>query len=89
MFYYQLKMLTQLYKPLYKPMPKVLCFWQAHEFDECRFDVGVNDCLWYLRVSSSEERWNWMSTLEVHKVWDIFCHSHGFLKRSHYLFNLF
>lgn len=39
----------------------------AHEFDDCRFDVGINDCLWYLRANSSEERCRWMSTLELHK----------------------
>lgn len=41
---------------------------QPHEFDECRFDVAVNDNLWYLRASSSEERRRWMEYLEMHKV---------------------
>ena len=26
----------------------------AHEFDDCRFDVGINDCIWYLRARSSQ-----------------------------------
>ncbi|ESN95992.1 hypothetical protein HELRODRAFT_114561 [Helobdella robusta] len=39
----------------------------AHEFDDCRFDVGINDCLWYLRAQSSEERLKWMAVLEKHK----------------------
>ena len=45
-----------------------LVFFQAHEFDDCRFDVGINDCLWYLRASSSEERQKWISMMELHKV---------------------
>lgn len=39
----------------------------AHEFDDCRFDVGINDCIWYLRASSSQERCDWMNILELHK----------------------
>jgi collagen type IV alpha-3-binding protein len=44
------------------------CVLQPHEFDECRFDVVVNDSLWYLRASSSEERQRWIEYLELHKV---------------------
>ena len=39
-----------------------------HEFDECRFDVTVNDCLWYLRARNAEERQHWIDSLEVHKA---------------------
>jgi len=39
----------------------------AHEFDDCRFDVGINDCMWYLRANSSQERYHWMNVLEMHK----------------------
>jgi len=46
----------------------IYCLLQAHEFDDCRFDVGINDCLWYLRASSSEERMRWMQQMELHKV---------------------
>lgn len=38
-----------------------------HEFDECRFDVAVNDNLWYLRTNSLEERQRWIEYLELHK----------------------
>ncbi|XP_066583881.1 ceramide transfer protein [Prorops nasuta] len=41
---------------------------KAHEFDECRFDVSVNDCLvWYLRASSPEERQRWVDILKSYK----------------------
>jgi len=46
----------------------IYCLLQAHEFDDCRFDVGINDCLWYLRASSSEERVRWMQQMELHKA---------------------
>lgn len=42
---------------------------QAHEFDECRFDVSVNDCLvWYLRANSPEECQRWVDVLKSYKV---------------------
>ena len=41
---------------------------QPHEFDECRFDVSVNDCLWYLRADTCEERQRWIDCLQLHKV---------------------
>lgn len=44
-------------------------FYQAHEFDECRFDVSVNDCLvWYLRASNPEEKQRWVDILKSYKV---------------------
>lgn len=44
-------------------------FFQAHEFDECRFDVSVNDCLvWYLRARSTEEKQRWVDVLKSYKV---------------------
>jgi len=49
-------------------MYNICCLFKAHEFDDCRFDVGINDCLWYLRASSSEERARWMQQMELHKV---------------------
>lgn len=42
---------------------------QPHEFDECRFDVSVHDCVWYLRADSPEERNRWVETLEAYKVY--------------------
>uniref|UniRef100_T1IZW2 Ceramide transfer protein n=1 Tax=Strigamia maritima TaxID=126957 RepID=T1IZW2_STRMM len=41
---------------------------RPHEFDECRFDVSVNDCVWYLRADSAEERRRWVDTLESFKA---------------------
>jgi collagen type IV alpha-3-binding protein len=38
-----------------------------HEFDECRFDVNVNDCVWYLRTQTPENRQQWVDSLEIHK----------------------
>lgn len=41
---------------------------QPHEFDECRFDVSVNDCVWYLRADIVENKQNWVDALESYKV---------------------
>uniref|UniRef100_A0A646QCI9 Ceramide transfer protein n=1 Tax=Hemiscolopendra marginata TaxID=943146 RepID=A0A646QCI9_9MYRI len=41
---------------------------KPHEFDECRFDVSVNDCIWYLRAETAEERHRWVETLETYKA---------------------
>ncbi|XP_076443458.1 ceramide transfer protein-like [Babylonia areolata] len=38
-----------------------------HQFDECRFDVSVNDSVWYLRGLSPEERQQWVDSIEHHK----------------------
>jgi hypothetical protein len=38
-----------------------------HEFDEMRFDVAVNDCVWYLRANTVEEREKWICALEAHR----------------------
>lgn len=36
----------------------------SHELDDCRFDIKVNDCVWYLRAKSVEERQLWLNMLE-------------------------
>lgn len=41
---------------------------QPHEFDECRFDISVNDSLWYLRAEDPEHRLQWIESIELHKV---------------------
>ncbi|XP_049830403.1 ceramide transfer protein [Schistocerca gregaria] len=41
---------------------------KPHEFDECRFDVSVNDCVWYLRADNPEEKQQWVEVLEAHKA---------------------
>ncbi|XP_029649707.1 ceramide transfer protein isoform X3 [Octopus sinensis] len=38
-----------------------------HPFDECRFDVSVNDNVWYLRAKDVEERKLWVGSIELHK----------------------
>jgi len=41
-----------------------------HEFDELRFDVAVNDCVWYLRANTVEDREKWINTLETYRRLD-------------------
>ncbi|KAH1001289.1 ceramide transfer protein isoform X2 [Dendroctonus ponderosae] len=41
---------------------------KPHEFDECRFDVAVNDCVWYLRADSVEIKQGWLEALESCRV---------------------
>ncbi|XP_045528317.1 ceramide transfer protein [Pieris brassicae] len=41
---------------------------KPHEFDDRRFDVSVNDCVWYLRASNPEEKQQWIDVLESFKV---------------------
>ncbi|VDI63037.1 Hypothetical predicted protein, partial [Mytilus galloprovincialis] len=39
-----------------------------HQFNECRFDVNVNDCTWYLRAANEDNRNRWINTIELHRV---------------------
>ncbi|XP_038126913.1 ceramide transfer protein-like isoform X2 [Cyprinodon tularosa] len=39
-----------------------------HEFDECRFDISVNDSVWYLRAEDPEHRLHWIESIELHKA---------------------
>ncbi|CAF0861154.1 unnamed protein product [Didymodactylos carnosus] len=41
---------------------------QPHEFDDCRFDIRVNDSVWYLRAHNSDDRERWVQALEEHKI---------------------
>ena len=41
---------------------------KPHEFDECRFDVSVNDSVWYLRAATAEEKAQWVDILETYKA---------------------
>lgn len=41
---------------------------QNHEYDDCRFDVSVNDCMYYLRTKDPESRQKWVDALEAIKV---------------------
>jgi len=38
-----------------------------HEFDPCRFDVAINDSVWYLRASNEAERQKWVELIEDNK----------------------
>lgn len=39
-----------------------------HDFDECRFDISVNDSVWYLRAQDPDHRQQWVDAIEQHKV---------------------
>ncbi|TSM86008.1 Collagen type IV alpha-3-binding protein [Bagarius yarrelli] len=39
---------------------------KPHKFDECRFDISVNDNTWYLRAEDPELRNQWIDTIELH-----------------------
>ncbi|KAK2521265.1 Col4a3bp [Columba livia] len=39
-----------------------------HDFDECRFDISVNDSVWYLRAQDADHRQQWVDAIEQHKV---------------------
>lgn len=39
-----------------------------HAIDDCRFDVIVNESIWYLRASCVEERQSWLQNLEQHQM---------------------
>ncbi|KAG4078758.1 hypothetical protein HA402_015348 [Bradysia odoriphaga] len=41
---------------------------KTHEFDDCRFDVSVNNCVWYLRTESTEDRDNWIEVLQSYNT---------------------
>ncbi len=41
---------------------------KPHELDDCRFDIRVNDCVWYLRAKTVEERQMWLNILEEQRV---------------------
>ncbi|XP_069997920.1 ceramide transfer protein [Penaeus vannamei] len=41
---------------------------KPHEIDECRFDICLNDCVWYLRTGTEEEKHQWVDAIEQHKL---------------------
>uniref|UniRef100_A0A8C9F7E0 Ceramide transfer protein n=1 Tax=Pavo cristatus TaxID=9049 RepID=A0A8C9F7E0_PAVCR len=43
-------------------------FSQPHDFDECRFDISVNDSVWYLRAQDPDHRQQWVDAIEQHKT---------------------
>ncbi|KAM9510106.1 ceramide transfer protein-like isoform 4-T4 [Guaruba guarouba] len=39
-----------------------------HDFDECRFDISVNDSVWYLRAQDPDCRQQWVDAIGQHKT---------------------
>ncbi|XP_072038736.1 ceramide transfer protein-like [Amphiura filiformis] len=37
---------------------------QLHEFDDLRFDISINDSIWYLRTKTETDRHRWTEALE-------------------------
>lgn len=44
---------------------------KAHDLDDCRFDIRVNDSVWYLRAKTVEERQKWLEAIDEHRVFII------------------
>ncbi|KAJ6219037.1 hypothetical protein RDWZM_004849 [Blomia tropicalis] len=40
---------------------------KLHDIDECRFDIGVADCVWYLRASSVDECTRWVQAIQTQR----------------------
>uniref|UniRef100_A0A8C6ST46 Ceramide transfer protein n=1 Tax=Neogobius melanostomus TaxID=47308 RepID=A0A8C6ST46_9GOBI len=40
----------------------------AHEFDECRLDISVNDSEWYMRAQDPEHRAQWIESIKLHRA---------------------
>lgn len=38
------------------------------DVDECRFDISVNNTVWYLRAENSEDKKNWVEVLKSFRV---------------------
>ncbi|KAI5088225.1 collagen type IV alpha-3-binding protein isoform 1, partial [Silurus meridionalis] len=41
---------------------------KPHDFDECRFDISINDNIWYLRAEDPDLRSQWIDTIELHRA---------------------
>jgi collagen type IV alpha-3-binding protein len=41
---------------------------KTHEIDECRFDISVENVVWYLRADSMEDKKNWVEVLKSYRV---------------------
>jgi hypothetical protein len=41
---------------------------QVHEVDDCRFDVSLNDCAWYLRADTSATKNHWIDVIDSFKA---------------------
>ena len=61
---------------------------QPHQFDECRFDVSVNDSVWYLRAGSEDERQIWIDSVDTHRQTESGYGSESNLRRQGSLISL-
>ncbi|KAB0341406.1 hypothetical protein FD754_018332, partial [Muntiacus muntjak] len=52
---------------LYKIFILYIVLKNPHDFDECRFDISVNDSVWYLRAQDPDHRQQWIDAIEQHK----------------------
>lgn len=41
---------------------------KEHEVDECRFDISVENVVWYLRADNCEDKKNWVEVLKSFRV---------------------
>lgn len=41
---------------------------KCHDIDDCRFDISVNNLVWYLRAENTEDKNNWVEVLQSFKV---------------------
>ncbi|KRY34035.1 Collagen type IV alpha-3-binding protein [Trichinella spiralis] len=41
---------------------------QMHDYDDCRVDISVNDCVWYLRADRLQDRQRWLDAIEAYRA---------------------
>ncbi|XP_050538132.1 ceramide transfer protein [Daktulosphaira vitifoliae] len=41
---------------------------KLHEVDDCRFDISLNDCVWYLRADSPATKNHWIDVIDSFKA---------------------
>ncbi|KRY19543.1 Collagen type IV alpha-3-binding protein [Trichinella patagoniensis] len=41
---------------------------QMHDYDDCRVDISVNDCVWYLRADRLQDRQRWLDAIEAYRL---------------------
>lgn len=41
---------------------------KEHDVDDCRFDISVENVMWYLRADSLEDKRNWVAVLRSFRV---------------------
>ncbi|XP_070509670.1 ceramide transfer protein [Chironomus tepperi] len=43
---------------------------KEHEIDECRFDISVENVVWYLRADNLDDKRNWVEVLKSYRIPD-------------------